>query len=216
MRQRHRERGLSWREKKEEEEEENCREWNRRHAQPQHGLSTHNTLSRIRSVVCVCVPARCEFHSIHTFVYIYSFFSSFLCCFLFIFRIVKQLAALLDTSRVRCFDKTWFTAPAPHLVLRQMSAWEAGLIKLTSWRCTRNTSLTEYHIYYAEHAVLTCSHLSGISTLHSTPIMAKNCWANFRWQTRLLANICKFVLGRIRISFYALISVSLYAKDNRP
>lgn len=73
----------------------------------------------------LCVPARCEFHSIYKHIY-FPFFLCFSVFFMFIFRIVKQLAALLDTSRVRCFDKMWFSAPS----LRQMSARGAALPSL--------------------------------------------------------------------------------------
>lgn len=95
----------------------NCRE-------PQAHKHAQQHTTHYHVYAALCVPARCEFHSIYKHIY-FPFFLCFFVFFLFIFRIVKQLAALLDTSRVRCFDKMWFSAHS----LRQTSAREAGLLQ---------------------------------------------------------------------------------------
>lgn len=91
---------------------------NRRHT------STHNSTQHIITYTPRCVSQLVANSTVYINIYIFLFFCVF-CLFLFIFRIVKQLAALLDTSRVRCFDKMWFSAHS----LRQMSAGEAGLLQ---------------------------------------------------------------------------------------
>lgn len=164
----------------------------------------------------MCVPARCEFHSIYKCIYI-PFFSVFFCVFflLFIFRIVKQLAALLDTSRVRCFDKTWLKAAKGKCPLERRVL--PSLLQSRVQRGARNSSFTLYHIYFgvfimlsvhdsAEH-VFTCRTAELCTPLHASrpKLLGK---LNF-WQI-----FAKLSIGRrLRILFYARcttgISVSL-------
>lgn len=166
--------GYAWNlaEKKKKKTVENGKPQAHKHAQQR----TQHIITYTQRCVCQLVANS----TVYIYIYIYSFFSVVFCVFLlFIFRIVKQLAALLDTSRVRCFDKTWLKAAKGKCPLERRVL--PSLLQCRVQRGARNTSFALYHIYFGIFIMLNVDdstehvfHLSSSWALHSTTrFMAK-------------------------------------------